>query len=236
MVEAVAGGSSKRLCRWCRLEIPTTARRDAKACGRKCRQTAWRLRRRSSTGDGSAGAAAPGPLRFAYADPPYPGTAKKFYRKEPTYAGEVNHVDLISALCNGYDGWALSTSARALRDILPLCPQDARVCAWVKPHGVPPATYGLHNTWEALIVVQGRRLRPGRADWLRALPARRGGTLPGRKPLAFCAWLFDCLGILPGDEFVDLYPGTGIVGRAFRDMSAFAGSGRRVVKVPELAL
>lgn len=159
-------------------------------------------------------------MKFAYADPPYPGLAAKYYRKEPTYAGEVDHAALIASLKYSYDGWALSSSARGLREVLPLCPESARVCAWVKPVGASPLTYGLHNTWEPLIVVGGRQLRPGRRDWLRAMPARGGGELPGRKPLAFCAWLFDCLGMLPGDELVDLFPGTGVVGRAWAEVGS----------------
>jgi len=136
-------------------------------------------------------------------------------------AGEVDHRALIASLeASGYAGWALSTSARALRELLPLCPLAARVCPWVKPHHPATRTYGLHNCWEPLIVVGGRARRPGKRDWLQASIARGGGTLPGRKPLAFCAWLFECLGMLPGDELVDVFPGTGVVGRAWRELKA----------------
>jgi hypothetical protein len=38
----------------------------------------------------------------------------------------------------------------------------------------------------------------------------------GAKPAAFCYWMFDLLGLLPGDDLVDLFPGTGGVTRAFR--------------------
>lgn len=145
--------------------------------------------------------------------------AKRFYGKHPDFAGEVDHQALITSLAATYDGWALSTSAKALRDVLPLCPLEARVCAWMKPHGVPVATRGLHNVWEPVIVLQGRRLRPGRADALIRYPARGGGDLMGRKPLAFCAWLFDALGMLPGDSLVDLFPGTGIVARRWEERS-----------------
>lgn len=203
-------------CAWCRRCLEAT-RRDARFCSRRCRQSAFRLRRRRAT-EGRALT----PLRFAYADPPYPGRARRYYGDQPTFAGEVDHAALIASLTTSYDGWALSTAADALRAVLPLCPAEARVCAWVKPIGAAPATFGLHNTWEPLIVMQGRRLRPGRRDWLRAMPARGGGDLPGRKPLAFCAWLFDCLGMLPGDDLVDLFPGTGIVGRAWAELSAKA--------------
>lgn len=209
------GPDDARVCSWCRSELEQTARSEALFCGRRCRQSAFRLRRRRATD-----ALADVPMRFGYADPPYPGLSSKYYRDEPTYAGEVDHAALIALLeASRYDGWALSTSAKALRAVLPLCPADARVCAWVKPIGASSRTRGLHNTWEALIVVRGRALQPGVRDWLRAQPARGGGSLPGRKPLAFCAWLFDCLGMLPGDTLDDLFPGTGVVGRAWAQLS-----------------
>lgn len=161
---------------------------------------------------------------MAYADPPYPGLARKYYQHEPTFAGEVDHARLIASLAAEYDGWALSTSVRALRNLLPICPADVIVAAWVKPIGACPNTFGPHNTWEPVIVSPGRRLRPGFRDWLAAMPARGGGTLPGRKPIAFCAWLFQLLGMVPGDELVDLFPGTGVVGHAWEELSSRARS------------
>lgn len=211
-------------CAWC--QAPLASRR-AQFCGRKCRQAAFRLRRRRTT---EAALGQPG--RFAYADPPYPGLSSKYYRDEHDFAGEVDHGALIASLeDSNYMGWALSTSAAALADILPLCPPapTTRVCAWVKPIGVPAATNGLHNTWEPLIVVRGRQLPPGKRDWLRAQPARGGAgmeraSLPGRKPIAFCAWLFDCLGMQPGDELDDLFPGSGVVTQAWASLAARANA------------
>jgi hypothetical protein len=168
------------------------------------------------------------PMRFAYADPPYPGMSWRWYKGEGSYKGEVHHGRLIRDLIRDYpDGWALSTSEEALREILPLCPRGAHLCPWVKPIGVSPQTLGLHTTWEALIVVGGRQEAPGVRDWLRAMPARRGGTLPGRKPLAFCAFLFDALGMRIGDELVDLFPGTGMIGRAWDELSRRPPATRR---------
>jgi hypothetical protein len=162
-------------------------------------------------------------MRFAYADPPYPGTARRYYGDQPTYAGEVDHAALVASLVDaGYDGWALSTSAKALSDVLKLCPAGARVAAWAKPHPPSPQTLGMHNCWEPVIVVGGRRRRPGVSDVLVALPARGGGELPGRKPIAFCAWLFRLLGMQPGDELTDLFPGSGIIGRAWGELSRAA--------------
>ena len=209
-----------RICAWCRLELRTTARSDAKFCSRRCRQTAFRIRRRHEPSQLPGETA---PLRFAYADPPYPGLAARYYRDQPDFAGEVDHASLLQQL-QMYDGWALSTSARALRAILPLCPPNARVCAWVKPHGVSTRTYGLHNAWEPVVVVPGRHLRPGRPDFISAYPARGGGTLPGRKPETFCVWLFGLLGILPGDSLDDMYPGTGIVERSWEQICRYSSS------------
>ncbi len=93
----------------------------------------------------------------------------------------------------------------------------------MKPIAPAPLTYGPHNTWEPLVVVGGRRRRPGVRDWLSAQPARgglrEGDDLMGRKPLEFCAFLFRVLGMQPGDELVDLFPGTGVVSAAWAEVS-----------------
>jgi hypothetical protein len=205
------------LCSWCRIQ-PAPA--GGRFCSRKCRQAAWRFRERSAGLKPAAGPGTP-PGRFLYLDPPYVGTSAKYYSDQPSFAGEVDHDKMIAeAQAGDWIGWALSCSVRSLRQLLPICPEGARVCAWTKPIGVPPVTFGLHNTWEPLIVVGGRLCQPGIRDWLCAQPARLWGDLPGRKPVAFCAFLFDALGMLPGDELVDQFPGSGAVARAWREMAA----------------
>lgn len=209
---------SEAVCAWCEGTLPGAR---GTFCSRRCRQAAWRFRRRlGAVAERSLNASPLQPgAHFAYADPPYPGLSKRYYGREASFAGEVDHRALLASLTNGqYSGWALSTSARALRELLPLCPPDVRVCAWVKPGGVPRTTFGLHNRWEVLLVVPGRRLRPGVSDWLFAYPARGWGNLVGRKPVAFCAWLFQCLGMVPGDHLEDLFPGTGAVARAWSEV------------------
>lgn len=208
-----AGMNAIRTCDWCGIDI-SRLRTDARFCSRKHRQAAFRTRRLRQVE-----VVQDRPLRFAYADPPYPGKARECYADQPTYAGEVDHVSLIDRLTTAYDGWALSTGAYALRDVLPICPPTVRVCAWVKPIGVSSRTWGLHNAWEPIIVAPGRRLRPGKRDWLRAMPARGGGELIGRKPIAFCVFLFEALGMLPGDQLDDLFPGTGIVSSTWSELS-----------------
>jgi hypothetical protein len=212
---SLSAAADTRRCGWCHQPLDDVRSIYCRKC---CRQSAWRLRRSHQVDDAPAGL--PG-QRFAFADPPYPGLSRRYYRHEASYEGEVDHRELVDRLqAGGYLGWALSTSSRALRDVLPLCPASARVCAWVKPIGASPRTHGLHNCWEPLIVVGGRRRRPGVRDWLAAQPARHEGELPGRKPQAFCQFLFSCLGMVPGDLLDDLYPGTGIIGRAWSLLSS----------------
>lgn len=197
-------------CLWCDGPLPA-GRADRQYCSKNHRQAAYRLRRQLSR----EGLADGRPRRLAYGDPPYPGMAY-LYRDQPTFAGEVDHRKLIAKLMT-YDGWALSTSSKALGYVLSLIPGgvEYHICAWVKPIGVSSKAFGLVTTWEPIIVIPAREMRPGKRDWLRAHPARGGGDLVGRKPLAFCAALFTWLGALPGDELDDLFPGTGVIGRAW---------------------
>ena len=92
-------------------------------------------------------------MRFAYADPPYPGRAR--YYPERT---EVDHQALVERLVAEFpDGWALSTSAEALQQVLALCPGGVRVCAWQR--AVRPARSRRPiSAWEPLVVHGGREL------------------------------------------------------------------------------
>jgi len=152
-------------------------------------------------------------MRFAYADPPYIGRAY-YYRNHPDYAGEVDHAELVSRLVREYpDGWALSLSSPSLRVVLPMCPDDVRVMAWVKPFcsfkpGINPA-----YAWEPIIVRGGRKRGrdvPTVRDWVSANITLQKG-LTGAKPPSVCRWLFDVLGATKEDTLDDLFPGTGIV-------------------------
>jgi hypothetical protein len=44
--------------------------------------------------------------------------------------------------------------------------------------------------------------------------------LCGLKPESFCFWIFEMLNLQPGDEFYDLFEGSGAVTRAFRSWMA----------------
>ncbi len=155
-------------------------------------------------------------MRFAYADPPYIGQAKRHYGDQPLCA-EVDHFELIGRMCREFDAWALSLSSPSLKTILPMCPDGVWVMAWVKPFAVFRPNVNPAFAWEPVIVSGGRdreRKEPTVRDWVMAnITMRRG--IHGAKPAAFCRWLFDVMGALPGDEFHDLFPGSGAVTEAW---------------------
>jgi hypothetical protein len=152
-------------------------------------------------------------MRFAYADPPYVGQARKHYGAD---AKEVNHALLIAHL-DTFDAWALSLSAPSLHQILPLCPADVRVAAWVKPFASFKPGVNPGYCWEPVIVRGGRKLGrdvPTVRDYCSAnITLKRG--LSGAKPEAFSFWLFAFVGLEQGDEFTDVFPGSGAVTRAW---------------------
>jgi hypothetical protein len=52
-------------------------------------------------------------------------------------------------------------------------------------------------------------------DWHSANMTMKRG-LCGVKPESFCFWIFEILNLQPGDEFFDLFEGSGAVSRAFK--------------------
>lgn len=160
-------------------------------------------------------------MKFAYADPPYPGQAHK-YRNHPDYAGEVDHAALIARLELNYpDGWALSTSARAMRQVLELCPPDVNVAIWEITNAEPPGNRKNRWwwCWEPVIVRGGR---PGPVRNLLSCGNCTGyanGSITGQKPARFARWVLELLGATPADQVDDLFPGSGAVGREFADFS-----------------
>jgi hypothetical protein len=154
-------------------------------------------------------------IRVAYADPPYIGQAHKHYSHDPNCA-EVEPSELIERL-GEFHMWALSCSSPSLRIMLPLCPNDVRVCAWVKPFASFKPNVGLAYAWEPVILYGGRkrtRKQPTVRDWVSAnITLERG--LSGVKPDYFSNWLFEALNLTRDDELVDLYPGSGAVTAAW---------------------
>ena len=250
-------------CAWCGEPMPEGLRPEARYCGKRCRQASSRfglaVKRTVPppapvSGPSDASRLSPTPagatrrrsprrevledtsraMRFAYADPPYPGRAH--YYSERT---EVDHQALVERLVADFpDGWALSTSAEALQHVLALCPGGVRVCAWQR--AVRPARSRRPiSAWERLVVHGGRELALDEPQAVRDALAYGGrfrgfpGAITGMKPPQFAVWMFRQLGAHAGDELVDLYPGSGAIGEAWR---RYAGvDGRHVAGVDEPA-
>lgn len=211
------------ICGWCHAPIGSGKRRDSRYCSQRCRQASHRFGRGVE-----ARARANQPLRLAYADPPYPGLARRYYADHPDYGGEVDHRALLQRLAS-YDGWALSTSAEALPMVLGICAElelEVRVAAWVRgaraSRSARPA-----SSWEPVVYAGGRQLlescRGSSGDGSRrdalVYAARARRTDPARvigaKPSAFAFWMFDLIGARGGDTLDDLFPGSGGIGRAW---------------------
>jgi hypothetical protein len=209
-------------CGWCGEELQPWKRAGTKTCSTPCRQALCRFR------VSPASETATEPKTFAYLDPPYPGLAQKLYGRP-----EVDHVELVAMAERGFpDGWALSTSERGLPDVLSIVranvrAEDIRVCAWIRGSR-PVVSLRPRVAWEPLIVVRGRprRLEASEPcdDVLLSNGARRQRSMPGAlvgmKTGEFCAWLFMMLGAMRGDRLEDLFPGSGVVTKAWR---RFAG-------------
>ena len=168
-------------------------------------------------------------VRFAYADPPYPGCARLHYKADPSGipAEEVDFAALLAEL-QTFDSWALSTHTPSLRWLLPMCPEGTRVGAWVKPFCAMRGQR-IAYAWEPLLFFNPRR-KTDKAqltvrDWVSETPphfhkkALPGGT-KGQKGRGFCFWMFDMMGLRDGDEVADLFPGSGAVTHYFRQWLA----------------
>ena len=162
-------------------------------------------------------------MKFALADPPYLGMAAKLYGHLHPEAAEYDkpevHEALIQRLVDEFpDGWVLCLHTPSLRTILPMCPEDVRVLSWTKTYCSWKPGITLAYCWEPVILRGGRKRSRERGtvrDWM-SCPIQQGpGYFKGRKPDAFSFWLFEALGMQPDDEFVDLFPGSGAVTRAW---------------------
>lgn len=158
-------------------------------------------------------------MKFAYADPPYLGVAARHYGALHPNAADYDKPEawqsLIGRLAE-FDGWALSLSSPSLRTILPMCPADVRVMAWVKPFASFKPGVGVAYAWEPIIVRGGRRRTRDQEtvrDWIAEnITLRRG--LTGAKPAAVIYWLLEVWNAQRGDEVEDLFPGSGAVSAA----------------------
>jgi hypothetical protein len=156
-------------------------------------------------------------MRLAYADPPYLGCSRYYDHPDAArFDDPAAHGALMADLAARFDGWAMSASSTSLVDLLPLAPPGVRVAAWVKPFAAYKANIRIAYTWEPVIFTPGRDRSTegapvGRDHLAERITLERG--LTGAKPERFCRWVADLLGYVDGDELVDIFPGTGVMGR-----------------------
>jgi hypothetical protein len=161
-------------------------------------------------------------MKFAFADPPYLGCGKLYVAHHPDaldWDDPERHRRLITQLCDEYpDGWVMSLSSPSFEIIKPMCPKDSRWGPWVKPFCSFKPNVNPAYAFEPVIWRGGRKFTREEdtvRDWVSAnITLKRG--LTGAKPDPFSLWLFDLLGMQAGDEFVDVFPGTGAVSNAWR--------------------
>jgi hypothetical protein len=159
-------------------------------------------------------------MRFGFADPPYLGCCARYKHYHPDglcWDDLSTHACLIERLSVEYEGWALCLHSPSLRQILRFCPEDVRVCAWVKPFAAWKPNVNPGYCWEPVIVWGGRKLGrdvPTVRDYVSCNITLQKGTI-GAKPDPFSNWLFEFVGLQADDEFVDIYKGSGAVGEAW---------------------
>jgi len=154
-------------------------------------------------------------VRFAYADPPYPGTAHNYPEKQ-----EVDHLALLERLM-AYDGWLLHTNPQSLPLLLPHVPAGTRILAWGKYDGLPVTKAGLVYTWEPILMWPLRKAAVWVRDslWADIADHRERITMRGGKPQVVARWLFQAAGLEPSDELDDLYPGSGAISYAWQQFT-----------------
>ena len=154
-------------------------------------------------------------MKFAYADPPYLGLAKRFYGDLHPEAAEYDkkekHIELIERLMDEFpDGWAVSLHTPTLPFYCSIMPPKARVCAWTKSIHQIWWNVTVQYAWEPVILYGGRQeknRRPMVRDYMHCARAQRKG-LRGSKPARFNEWILELLNYQLGDEMVDIFPGT----------------------------
>lgn len=161
-------------------------------------------------------------MKLCVADPPYIGCAH-LYKDHPDYAGEVDHLALVARLMDEFDGWVLHAGGHNASEAIlaPLAEKyGLRKGIWFKGFAAFKANVPVGYAWEPVYVkaarkpVVSKRITPLR-DWiLESITLRKG--LTGVKPEKVSHWTFEMMAARPEDDFTDMFPGTGAVGKSWR--------------------
>ena len=164
-------------------------------------------------------------MKLVYADPPYLGQCASYDHfhndgGEMPWDGKCwdevsTHTSLIAWLLSNPDGYAYSCNPYPV-----ILLGHGRIAAWTKTwHQIRPTT--VQYAWEAVVFQPARKANdrtPMVRDWLSCAVTRQTGQR-GAKPDAFNDWILDLLVYEPGDELLDLFPGSGGMARALERRS-----------------
>ena len=183
-------------------------------------------------------------LRMAIADPPYLGTAKRFYAKEGEayekgleYKSNGNddahlwddveaHKELLESLQDNFDSFAIAMNVHSLpiylKKVKPSSDSGFRVCSWIKTNSAPSGSR-IRNGWEAVLIYNHPTRRSQQSgtrtrDYLIANAPREGFI--GQKPYEWTEWVLELLGYKEGDGIADLFIGSGSVTSALIELDA----------------
>lgn len=165
--------------------------------------------------------------RLGYADPPYVGCCSLYGHFHPDgkcWDDLQTTFDLLDRLNAEFpDGWVLcmKSDAAELSALIARAGPGVRVGAWVKPFASFKPNVNPGFCWEPVLFKVGRRDRfePTVRDFVSANITMQKG-LPGAKPVEFNQWVLGLLGAKVGDEVVDLFPGTGGMGKLWTEISS----------------
>ena len=181
-------------------------------------------------------------LKMAIADPPYFGTADRFYGKNGVgmvkgldydsnahdfahlWNDPATHTDLLNYLMDSFNSFAIAMNTHSLplylKKIKPAADNGFRVCSWIKTNSSPSGSR-IRPGWEPVLIyndVSRRSYRQGARtrDYLIANAPRQGFI--GQKPLEWTEWVVDLLGYCEGDTIADLFEGSGAVTSALIEL------------------
>jgi hypothetical protein len=127
------------------------------------------------------------------------------------------HEELVHALVDNYDGWAIAMVPDSLRHYLQWVPERTRIAVWHDPRVMPTGTHP-RRRWEPVLlyVPEGRRrvvdVTTPVGDVLTC--PHPSGSFAGSKPPQWTRWVLDMMGYDQDmDEVDDLFGGSGAVAR-----------------------
>lgn len=179
-------------------------------------------------------------MKFAIADPPYYGRARRWYGEGGCGVGHgkgqadnhpeahlwdrpEKHLEMLEQLKTNYDGFAIATSVMGLnvylREIDLKQGSGYRMAIWHKSYSAPSGSR-IRNVFEPVLVYVPSDRRGykshARIDDLRHINPKLNGFI-GAKPKEWTLWVLDLMGATPADDVDDLFHGSGSVAQALTE-------------------